>query len=169
MSDTKKGSIPFNRDLAGYEPEGCRDSWAGYVRVQRAFARKAWSWGLPVRQSYRSGPLERIRQPAYVPQDGAMVLFDRACLAAMGREDEPMKSFPRRDCLYAVPAAQMTVHFSFADGSNPFVKFCVSEAEAIHEIWAWSKNYIIMPDMNRETHNIAFFILTEKNPRPGLF
>ena len=159
---THSGPLPFNVDLGGLEPDGRMD-WSGFARVQRAFARKAWSWGLPVRQSYRDGGLVRVRQPAYVPQESdRMMLFDRRCLEAMGREDVPVGRFPRRDCVYALPSGQMTVHFSFADGSNPFVKFCPSVHDAIHELSKWARNYEIMPDMYRDTNNIAFYILAEK-------
>lgn len=161
---TNNGPLPFNVDLGGLEPDPAMD-WKGSARVQRAFARRAWSWGLPVRQSYRNGDLVRVRQPAYAPQEDPMVPFDRACLAAMGREDGTERPFPRRNCAYALPSGQMTLHFSFADGSNPFVKFCSSVHDAFRELSKWSRNYVLMPDMYRDTNNIAFYILREKDAR----
>lgn len=40
----------------------------------------------------------------------------------------------------------MSIHLIFTNGSNPYVKFNMTEKEFKKEINAWSKNYILKLD-----------------------
>lgn len=148
MAKTRQKPLPFRQDLNGYE------------RVTRAFARKAWSWGIPVWQDAGDGA-KLLPRPECVPVGETKKAFDGQCLA-IGPWDEETQSgqfLPKhvRQCVYLVHFGVMTLHFEFEDGSNPFVKYGTA-AELIYELQAWSYEYNIKAKASNDTH-IAAFIL----------
>lgn len=151
MPKMKSAPLPFRRNLNGSE------------RVNRALARKLWSWGLPVRQDSGNGAVPLVK-PACVPAAGAKAGFDVACAAAAGRPYAP----EARKCIYLVPWDRMALHLSFRDGSNPFVKYGTAE-ELLYELQAWSRGYRIRPETS-SADSVASFMLDDAGPCPeGLF
>lgn len=147
MPKTKTKPLPFHTDLNGRE------------RVNRAFARKAWSWGLPVWQDSGKGA-RRLMPPDYVDEDRLM--FNITCLEAMGLDGSRgyLTETERRKCIYLIPYGTMGVHFEFTDGSNPFVKYGTA-VELIHEVWAWSRSHGVKPKYQNDSDggSIAYFTL----------
>lgn len=151
MPKMKSAPLPFHKDLNGSE------------RVNRALARKLWSWGLPVRQDSGKGAV-LLEKPAGVPAAGAKAGFDAACAAAAGKPYAP----EARKCVYLIPWGRMALHLSFRDGSNPFVKYGTAE-ELLYELQAWSHRYRIRPEAG-SVDSVASFMLDENDPCPkGLF
>lgn len=156
MPRMKKMPLPFGTDLNGHE------------RVTRPFARKAWSWGLPVRLDTGRGAV-LLKKPDKIPEPDPKYRFDEACAAAMGLQSgTPMTESLKRRCVFLVPWGTMAIHFEFADGSNPFVKYGVA-VELMPELYAWSRRWDIEPLPG--THDaVSLFRLTERDAsRAGLF
>lgn len=150
--------LPFHQDLGG-----------GYERVTRAFARRAWSWGLPVLQNAGRGAV-RLGPPPKTPDPNAKADFDAACLSAGPWTGGMARRFTAghgRKCTYLMKHGAMALHFEFRDGSNPFLKYGTA-AELLCELSSWSVRWTISPVPG--TDGIAGYILEEKNPAPaGLF
>lgn len=151
MPKTKQRPLPFHVDLNGWE------------RVTRAFARKLWSWGIPVFQDCGRGA-SRLPAPYEAPAKDAKGGFDAACLSAAG-ENGPFTEALRRKCTYLVKSGTMALHFTFKDGSNPFVKYG-QPVELLPELWAWSKRYAMRADPASDP-SIAQFELEERCPAAG--
>lgn len=151
--------LPFHKDLGG-----------GYERVTRAFARKAWSWGLPVLQDAGRGAV-RLGAAPRTPDPNAKADFDAACLAAgpwTGRAARQFTAGHGRKCVYLMKHGAMALHFEFEDGSNPFLKYG-SAAELLCELSAWSVRWLMRPRAS-DGDSVASYLLEEKNPAPaGLF
>lgn len=148
MAKARQKPLPFHQDLNGYE------------RVTRAFARKAWSWGIPVWQDAGDGA-KLLSRPGHVPVREAKNAFDQQCLAAGPWNEDPRSGqfFPKhgRQCVYLIHFGLMALHFEFEDGSNPFVKYGTA-IELIYELQAWSYLYHIKTKAASDTHIIAFML-----------
>lgn len=155
MPKMKQAPLPFHKDLNGYE------------RVTLPFARKTWTWGLPIRLDAGRGAV-LLKKPDIIPEDGPKDAFDDACLAAMGLPSgTPFTVSLKRKCTFLLPWGVMGIHFEFEDGSNPFLKYGTA-VELMPELYAWSRRWLIGPVAGK-TDAVSCFRLREKDPVPGLF
>lgn len=59
----------------------------------------------------------------------------------------------------------MSIHLIFANGSNPYVKFNMTEKEFEEEINAWCKNHILKLDyIEDDIYNYKVFDKNKKFP-----
>lgn len=154
MPRPKAKPLPFRVDLGGHE------------RVNRALARKLWAWGLPVRIDAGNGAA-LLEKPAAVPEKTwpePAGPFYAACLRAAPECAKPTRY---RNAVFLVPSGPMCVHFEFADGSNPFVKYG-TYMELFHELRAWSTGYSIGVKASG-TDRVAAFILRTRGTPAALF
>lgn len=156
MPRMKKAPLPFGTDLNGYE------------RVTRPFARKAWSWGLPVRLDTGRGAV-LLKKPDAVPEPDAKDAFDEACVAAMGLQSgTPVTDAVKRRSVFLIHWGTMAIHFEFENGSNPFVKYGVA-VELMPELYAWSRRWDIEP-VPGSSDGVSLFKLRERDAaQAGLF
>lgn len=155
MPKKRSKPLPFNQDLGGVQ------------RINRALARKLWSWGLPVSIDAGKGAVT-LPRPGSIPENGPAGQdgpFRRACAAAATDSARPAVW---RDSIFLTPYGNMCLHFEFADGSNPFVKYG-TPVELYYELQAWSHGYRITAAASTGTAMIAAFRLEEKRRKAPLF
>lgn len=153
-SNTKRP--PFNKDLNGWQ------------RIRRDQARLAWSWGLPVYQDAGKGAvLLDAHGEAQAPKLREPDSFDKACARAIG-DGRPFTKSIRDRCIYLIPHGTMTLHFTFTDGSNPFVKYATWQ-ELVYELQAWSHTHRLTPLGSHASRCAAYSLADKRSPGNDLF